>query len=431
MREDQPYKLIFYGDDFTGSTDALEFLCLYGARTVLFMEVPDKAMLERFPGIDAFGVAGKTRSLATNEMKEVLEKDFAQLSVFQTSIIHYKVCSTFDSSPAIGSIGMAMDLGAAIFKTPLVPVLGGMPLIGRYCVFSNLFVRMGIGTSGAIHRLDRHPSMSKHPVTPADEADLRLHLGKQTSKHIGAIDVDLMQRPSLEWLNNLKGDEDAVVLDAMTAEDLMKIGAWLDERSHLAPFFTIGSSGIEAALGMYWKSKGILNGNFQSQRIKKEGAMLVVSGSQSPITQSQIEFARANEYPVHVITADALAASPDATLINTIVEQSMEGKPVVVHSGSRNASVLDAELLGNYYGQLVREISARIQLGKLIVCGGDTSSHTARALGITAVEMIGSCIHGAPLCRTYSTYEEIDGMEMNFKGGQLGPPEYFEMIKTI
>ena len=431
MSKGQTYKLIFYGDDFTGSTDALEFLCLYGARAVLFMEVPDQAMLERFPGLDAFGVAGKTRSLATNEMKEVLEKDFGQLSKFHTACIHYKVCSTFDSSPAIGSIGMAMDLGATFFKTPLVPVLGGMPLIGRFCAFSNLFVRMGIGTSGAIYRLDRHPSMSKHPITPADEADLRLHLGSQTTKRIGAIDINHMQRPSNEWMTNLKGDEEAVVLDAMTAEDLIKIGAWLDERSQPAPLFTIGSSGIEAALGMYWKSKGILKGNFQSQRIKKEGAMLVVSGSQSPITQSQIEFARANEYPVHVITADALAASPDASLINTIVEESLKGKPVVVHSGSRNPSVVDAELLGNYYGRLVREISSRIQLGKLIICGGDTSSHTARALGITAVEMMGSYIHGAPLCRAYSQYATIDGMEMNFKGGQVGPPEYFEVINTI
>lgn len=431
MGERQAYKLIFYGDDFTGSTDALEFLCLHGARAVLFMEVPDNSMLERFSGLDAFGVAGKTRSLATNEMKEVLEKDFALLSAFQTSIIHYKVCSTFDSSPTIGSIGMAMDLGAAIFRTPLVPVLGGMPLIGRYCVFSNLFVRMGIGTSGAVHRLDRHPSMSKHPVTPSDEADLRLHLGRQTNKRIGAIDIDHMQHPYCDWMRHLKGDEEAVVLDAMTKEDLLKIGAWLDERSSNVRMFTIGSSGIEAALGMYWQSKGVLNGIGQSQRNKKEGAMLVVSGSQSPITHAQIEFARSHKYPVHVITADALAAAPEASLINTIVEQSIEGKPVVVHSGSRNASVLDAELLGNYYGKLVREISSRIQLGKLIVCGGDTSSHTARALGITAVEMIGSYIHGAPLCRAYSTYEEIDGMEMNFKGGQVGPPEYFEMIKTI
>ena len=431
MREGQTYKLIFYGDDFTGSTDALEFLCLYGARAVLFMEVPDKSMLESFPGIDAFGVAGKTRSLATNEMKEVLDKDFAQLSTFQTSIIHYKVCSTFDSSPAIGSIGMAMDLGAKIFKTPLVPVLGGMPLIGRYCVFSNLFVRMGIGTSGAIHRLDRHPSMSKHPVTPSEEADLRLHLGRQTNKRIGAIDIDHMQHPSSDWMRHLEGDEEAVVLDAMTEEDLLKIGAWLDERSSNARMFTIGSSGIEAALGMHWKSNEILKGIDHPLRKQKEGAMLVVSGSQSPISHAQIEFARANEYPVHVITADALGTEPDSSLINTIVAQCEEGKPVVVHSGSRNASVVDAELLGNFYGKLVREISVRIPLGKLVICGGDTSSHTARALGITAVEMVGSYIHGAPLCKVFSTFKEIDGMEMNFKGGQVGPPEYFEVIKTI
>lgn len=423
--------MIFYGDDFTGSTDALEFLCLHGARAVLFMEVPDKSMLERFPGLDAFGVAGKTRSLARNEMKEVLEKDFAQLSAFQTSVIHYKVCSTFDSSPAIGSIGLAMDLGATIFKTPLVPVLGGMPLIGRYCVFSNLFVRMGIGTSGAIHRLDRHPSMSKHPVTPSDEADLRLHLGRQTTKRIGAIDIHHMQLPSSDWMRHLKGDEEAVVLDAMTKEDLLKIGAWLHECSSNARLFTIGSSGIEAALGMHWKSNEILKAIDHPLRKQKEGAMLVVSGSQSPITHAQIEFARENEYPVHVITAEALSANPAASLVDTIVEQSLLGKPVVVHSGARNASLLDAELLGKFYGKLVRKISSRIPLGKLIVCGGDTSSHTARALGITAVEMVGSYIHGAPLCRVYSTYDEIDGMEMNFKGGQVGPPEYFDIIKTI
>jgi uncharacterized protein YgbK (DUF1537 family) len=30
--------LAFYGDDFTGSTDALEFLTRAGARTALFIE---------------------------------------------------------------------------------------------------------------------------------------------------------------------------------------------------------------------------------------------------------------------------------------------------------------------------------------------------------------------------------------------------------
>jgi 3-oxoisoapionate kinase len=85
---------------------------------------------------------------------------------------------------SVGSIGKAIDCGATVFQNKLIPVIGGMPALGRYCLFGNLFARMGIGSNGKIYRLDRHPSMSKHPVTPADESDLRLHLGKQTEKKI-------------------------------------------------------------------------------------------------------------------------------------------------------------------------------------------------------------------------------------------------------
>ena len=54
--------LTFYGDDFTGSTDALEQLSLAGVRTVLFIEPPTQAQLRQFPGLQAVGVAGMTRS---------------------------------------------------------------------------------------------------------------------------------------------------------------------------------------------------------------------------------------------------------------------------------------------------------------------------------------------------------------------------------
>ena len=56
--------LAFYGDDFTGSTDALEQLTLAGIRTALFIEPPSAAQLKKFPGLQAVGVAGMTRSLA-------------------------------------------------------------------------------------------------------------------------------------------------------------------------------------------------------------------------------------------------------------------------------------------------------------------------------------------------------------------------------
>ena len=48
----------YYGDDFTGSTDALEALAANGVPTVLFLDPPSDEMLARFSDCRAIGVAG-------------------------------------------------------------------------------------------------------------------------------------------------------------------------------------------------------------------------------------------------------------------------------------------------------------------------------------------------------------------------------------
>ena len=60
--------LAFYGDDFTGSTDAMEALQWAGIRTLLFLHPPTAADLARFPDLRAFGVAGWSRSMSPVEM---------------------------------------------------------------------------------------------------------------------------------------------------------------------------------------------------------------------------------------------------------------------------------------------------------------------------------------------------------------------------
>src|SRR5438874_436706 len=133
------FLMCFYGDDFTGSTDAMESLARCGLRTVLFTNPPTLHDLKRFPGIRAFGVAGMTRSMPPDEMERTLRPAFAALKNSGAPIIHYKTCSTFDSSPAIGSIGRVIDVGIEVLQARCVPVLVGAPSLGRYCVFGNLF----------------------------------------------------------------------------------------------------------------------------------------------------------------------------------------------------------------------------------------------------------------------------------------------------
>ena len=64
---------------------------------------------------------------------------FRTLQQFGAPVTHYKVCSTFDSSPDTGSIGRAMEIGRDVFAPAFVPIVVGAPHLRRYVVFGNLF----------------------------------------------------------------------------------------------------------------------------------------------------------------------------------------------------------------------------------------------------------------------------------------------------
>jgi 3-oxoisoapionate kinase len=422
--------LAFYGDDFTGSTDALEFICRAGAKTILFIDPPTMEQLTSFPRLDAYGVAGKTRALNPDAMEKILLPAFERIMATGVRHVHYKVCSTFDSSPAIGSIGKAIDCGATVFYNKRIPVLGGMPALGRYCVFGNLFAKMGIGSNGKIYRIDKHPSMSKHPVTPMNESDLRIHLGRQTNKRIGLIDTIQQERPKEEWLDHI-ADEEVVLLDAINEHQLLKIGEWLNEQQNKSgQLFSVGGSGIEMALGIHWNKEEVLKPITNWKQVGRAEPLLVVSGSCSPVTTAQIAFGKANSFedvildPVKICNDDAL----DITAMKQVNQLLRNQKNVIVHTGEKQAQNLSSEKLGKALGTIAKDAVINAGVKRVVIAGGDTSSYAARAMGIDAVEMIAPLVIGAPLCKVYSKNEKINGLEVNFKGGQVGDEKYFVVM---
>lgn len=255
--------LSFYGDDFTGSTDALEALSKAGLKTVLFLGLPRDETLKHFDGVDALGIAGMSRAMSPSDMKSALPPAFERLRSFGAPVVHYKVCSTFDSSPEVGSIGCAIDLGQEMFQSLFVPLVVGAPVLGRYCVFGNLFARSGLESEP--YRLDRHPTMRHHPVTPMDEADIRLHLAKQTDKRIALVDVLNLASPEADMTRDfgalLEDRPDIVLFDTLEDAHLPRIGKLIwHHASPERPLFTVGSSGVEYALSAYWREAGTLPG---------------------------------------------------------------------------------------------------------------------------------------------------------------------------
>lgn len=446
----------YYGDDFTGSTDVMESLSFAGIKTVLFMSAPTPEQIARFPDVRAVGVAGRTRSMAPNEMAKELTPVYEAFKKLGTSVVHYKTCSTFDSAPDIGSIGKAIDLGQTVFMGDYVPLVVGAPILNRYCAFGNLFARSGLDSD--LFRLDRHPTMKQHPITPMTEADLRLHLGKQTDKSIGLLDLLALglDGQALQDAFDLVMAEkpDILLFDTVYDNHLAKIGRLIWQSAKKDTLFVAGSSGAEYALVAHWRELGMIPAEIPRPSLEAVAQTVVVSGSCSPVTANQIDYALKNGF-VEVALDPTAFADPDQ--VEDAISQGVEagvkalkdGHSVILHTGrgpsdpriakttaylkSQGYDDLDiklnsGEVFGTALGRILKGILDVSGLKRAATAGGDTSYYVARALGVEALEVVAPTAPGSPMCRIYGA--GLDGVEMAFKGGQVGKVDFFVNIKT-
>jgi 3-oxoisoapionate kinase len=436
----RPLLLTFYGDDFTGSADVMEALALNGVRSVLFLSPPSPELLrEKFPDVEAVGVAGASRAMTPAQMETELPAIFAALQSLNARLFHYKVCSTFDSSPRIGSIGKAYEIGQRVFASSFVPLLVGAPALKRYCIFGNLFAGVGAET----FRLDRHPMISKHPVTPMNESDLRLHLQQQTEALIALFDVlQLNNNADERFARLLKSQPDIVLFDTLDESHLATAGRLIWESDAR---FVIGSSGIEYALAAHWQRPRVA---YSSAGAVNQ--IIVMAGSCSTATRGQIEWAESNGFAslrlnAALLVDETTAEAERARLRQIALEALAMGRSLVLYSarGPHDAEMLIGnetlqqhgvdELivrakLGAQQGLLLRELLRASDLRRACIAGGDTSSHVVQQLGLTALELRTPLAPGSPLCRAYAE-GELNGIELAMKGGQHGQPNYFESVR--
>ena len=451
-------RLAFYGDDFTGSTDALEVLAFAGLRCALFLRVPDAATLRELGPFDAVGIAGDSRGMSPAEMDEALPSVLASLARLPTPLVHYKVCSTFDSSPAIGSIGRVMDLARTAYGEGAIPIVAGTPALGRYCLFGNLFARSGI--DGQVHRLDRHPIMSAHPVTPMHEADLARHLAEQTAQPIANFTGPMLgggREVADRELARLAADaRGAILFDGATPAHLTEVGRLLESlaRGRGRPLFCVGSSGLEYALTQWWRETGASQAVPAATDVESFDAvpqLLAVSGSASPLSALQIDAALAAGFVDLPVDADALVAESgwqdsQSALTGRAITALRRGKSVMLHTARgpqdpRIAAMLDAlmargasrdqarheggRLLGQRLGEVVDAALRAVPLRRLVLSGGDTSSQITQRLAPDALLIAARLAPGAPLCRVSSREPHLRELQIALKGGQMGQADYF------
>jgi 3-oxoisoapionate kinase len=436
--------LAFYGDDFTGSTDAMEVTALAGLKTVLFAGTPSQERVAEFADYPVMGIAGVARSKDPAWMEANLRPAFAALLARNPRILQYKVCSTFDSSARIGSIGKAIDIGRGLLEADWSPCVVGAPQLGRWQVFSNLFA----SAAGVSYRIDRHPTMSRHPVTPMREADLRKHLADQTDAAIGSVDIgDMLGGQAGAKVAEARKSGDVTFVDVADPQTQSPAGG-LIWKSAEQTLFSASSSGLQYALVAHWRETGLMPKDPPAfGRHASVDRLLVLSGSCSPVTAAQIAAAEAAGFTS--IRLDVVATSEDATAVAelerveaAVAEGFAAGRGVLVyaartvddpafaglmaHAEARGVTFDAAQdSIGRALGALASACVPRFGLSRMVVAGGDTSGRVLETLPIHALEVKYPLGRGAPICLSHSDDPVFDGLEIVLKGGQLGQETLF------
>lgn len=441
---DAPW-VTWLGDDFTGSAAVMEVLQFAGLPSVLFTDIPSPDLAARFSGCRGVGIATTARSHDPAWMARNLPMLFQWLDGLEAPLLHYKICSTFDSSPSSGSIGTAIEIGLQVRPVKAVPLLTAAPQMRRYQAFGHLFA----GTLDGVFRLDRHPVMSCHPVTPMAESDLLRHLAGQTDLSSALIDLEGLVNPDAALQAALSSGARILSIDSMEAASETAAGRLIwENRADLG--FVVGSQGVEYALVRHWQDIGLI------PRVEAHGAaarvdrILAVSGSVSPTTARQLDWAARNGFALlpfdarAVTGSDADMAEEERRLTQAVIAAAQAGQSPVVHSASGEGPQVQAyrtalarsgmdvatanRRIGEALGRILDATLRATGIRRAVISGGDTSGHGMRQLGLSALVAKAPTIPGAALCQAFGTGPH-DGLEIALKGGQMGSEDYFGWIR--
>jgi 3-oxoisoapionate kinase len=421
----------WYGDDFTGATDTLATIARRGYRAFLFLSIPEVRRLAEVGELDAIGIAGAARAIAPAAMGEELQRVGRFFRESGVSLLHYKCCSTFDSAPHVGNVATAITTLKHFVDDPLVPILGGQPSLGRYCAFSNLFA----AGNGSVYRLDRHPTMSSHPSTPMNEADLVRHLealglGTVAGIHWPAMEMGNIQA---EWDACSAFSPDAILFDVLSDTHLDRIGAFFRATASTGSRLAVGASSVAEA----WFSQEADDVKPIAPRSRistAHGPALGFVGSLSPLTRIQVDTARSYRLvhadPQEIVTSDSAAER----VVNEVSGLLREGRNVLVSTvPAEGGTRLDGHgggAIADRSAIIVDRVLKKVPVKRVAIAGGDTSSRIAQGLGFWGLSYHSQISNGVALCQTRSGIPERDQMLLMLKGGQMGDVDLFERFLT-
>jgi len=410
-------------DDFTGATDLANNLVRGGMRTVQTIGVPaDDAALDA----DAVVVALKSRTVAAADAVAQSLDALRWLRAQGAEQIYFKVCSTFDSTPA-GNIGPVTDALLDALHGPgqgFTIACPAFPENQRTVFKGHLFVGdVLLSDSGMRH----------HPLTPMTDANLVRVMQAQTRRRVGLVALDVVARGEAaireRFAALLAQGVGVAVVDAVDNQDLLRIG-----RALAGMALVTAGSGIAIGLAQNWAGR-LGDAGTAALLPPADGLQAVVSGSCSVATNAQVQHFLQAGRPAFAIDPLAVAAGTDvvAQALDALRPHLAAG-PVLAYATAEPDAVkaVQAQLGVERAGALVEDTLARIAVGlvrhgvrRLVVAGGETSGAVVQALGVRRMAIGPQIDPGVPWTAVQSPACNRQTLHLALKSGNFGSTDFF------
>ncbi len=406
-------------DDLTGATDVAVNLSRAGLSVVQVNGVPRADL--RIPETDAVVVALKSRTIAADDACRLALDALAWLRAHGAERIYFKVCSTFDSTPA-GNIGPVADALLDALGSDFAGVTPAYPRNLRTVYLGHLFV-------GDLLLSDS--SMRHHPLTPMTDASLVRVLQAQTRHRVGLLPyatVEAGVEASREALAQLRKDGHRyAVLDATSEAHLLTLG-----HATAALALTVGGAGLAVGLAQHLRDRATGD---RGQRGKPvAGPAAILAGSCSQATLAQIA-AVEDEMPVLRLKPEALARGKEevARAVDW-AKAHLGATPILISTSAPPEELVKvqqalgrehaATLVEDAFRALARALAAS-GVRRFVVAGGETSGAVVEALsaefGFQALAIGAEIAPGVP----WTTSLGGEPVALALKSGNFGGPDFF------
>jgi uncharacterized protein YgbK (DUF1537 family) len=403
-------------DDFTGASDLANNLVRAGMAVVQTIGVPSQPVAD----VDAVVVALKSRSTAA---ADAVARSLAALRWLQAqgcSQFYFKVCSTFDSTPA-GNIGPVAEALLDALGADFACVTPAFPENARTVYQGHLFVGDALLSDSG---------MRNHPLTPMTDANLVRVLQAQVQSRVGLVGHAVVRRgPEAirARIAQLRAEGCRFgIVDAVADQDLLALGLALHDAA-----LVVAGSGV--AIGLP-RNHGLAPSAAAATLPPARGAAAVVSGSCSVATNQQVAaFVQAGGPAWQV---DPLRIAQGHDVVGEALAWAtplLGAQPVLLYSGAAPAPVQDVQgrLGAARAGALVEQTLAAIAkglvergVGRLVVAGGETSGAAVQALGVQQLRIGPQIDPGVPWCFAGARACGVD-VHLALKSGNFGGPDFF------